>query len=126
MDKSEVIVVTGASAGLGRAIVLAFAKRKACIGIIARDPNRLQILQKEAASFGSKVLMLPLDVAHADKVEEAAELVENEFGPIDIWINNAMASVFSPAKEMTADEYKNTISMSPSWEASGLTEILIT
>lgn len=106
MEKPEVIMITGASAGLGRAIVQAFAKRKACMGIIARDRDRLETVRKEAEMLGGKALILPLDVANADQVEAAAEEVEKEFGPLDIWINNAMASVFSPAKEMTAGEYQ--------------------
>jgi len=106
MQKPEVVVITGASAGVGRATVHAFAKRKAHIGIIARDPARLLDVRKEAEALGGKVLILPLDVSNAEQVEKAAELVEKEFGPIDIWINNAMVSVFSPAKEMTAAEYK--------------------
>jgi len=106
VDKPEVVVITGASAGVGRATVKAFAKRKACIGLIARDQARLEIVRKEAEVLGSKVVILPLDVANADHIEKAADLVEKEFGPIDIWINNAMVSVLSPAKEMTAEEYK--------------------
>lgn len=106
MDKSEIVVITGASAGLGRATVMAFAKRKACIGIIARDQRRLEDVRKEVEALGGKALILPLDVANADHIEGAAEKVEKEFGPIDIWINNAMVSVFSPIKEMTAAEYK--------------------
>lgn len=106
MHKTEIVVITGGSAGLGRAIVQAFAKRKASIAIIARDRTRLETVRKEAEAFGSKVLIFPIDVANAGQIEEAAGLVEKELGPIDIWINNAMASVFSPAKEMTADEYK--------------------
>jgi short-subunit dehydrogenase len=104
--KPEVVVITGGSAGVGRATVQAFAKRKALIGIIARDRARLEVVRKEAENLGGKVLVLPLDVANAEQIEEAADLVEKELGPIDIWINNAMVSVFSPAKEMTAAEYK--------------------
>lgn len=103
---NEVVVITGASAGVGRATVQAFAKRKARIGIIARDRTRLETVRQEAESLGGKVFIFSADVAYADQVEAAAEAIETELGPIDIWINNAMVSVFSPAKEMTADEYK--------------------
>lgn len=102
----EVVVITGASAGIGRATVRAFAKRGAYIGLLARDQARLETASQEAEALGGKVFFLSVDVANADQIEKAAEAVENKFGPIDIWINNAMASVFSPAKEMTADEYK--------------------
>lgn len=105
-NKPQVVVITGASAGVGRATVKAFAKEKACMGLIARDRERLETTAKEARSLGAQVLILPLDVANAEQVEAAADLVEKEFGPIDVWINNAMVSVFSPAKEMTAAEYK--------------------
>src|SRR5438132_14137726 len=105
-DKPEVVVVTGASAGVGRATVRAFAKRGARIGLIARGKDGLEGALADVESLGGKALILPCDVANANEVEAAAGLVEEEFGPIDIWINNAMVSVFSPVKEMTADEYK--------------------
>lgn len=106
VNKREVIVITGASAGVGRATVQAFAQRKACIGLLARDAKRLVDVRLEAEALGSKILTFSVDVANSDQIEAAAEIVEKEFGPIDIWINNAMVSVFSPAKDMTAAEYK--------------------
>ena len=105
-SKSEVVVVTGASAGVGRATVRAFAKRGARIGLIARGKDGLEGTLADVESLGGRGLILPCDVANANEVEAAAALVEEEFGPIDIWVNNAMVSVFSPVKEMTADEYK--------------------
>src|ERR1700730_2553338 len=105
-SKSEVVVVTGASAGVGRATVRAFAKRGARIGLIARGKDGLEGALADVESLGGKALILPCDVANANEVEAAAGLVEDEVCPIDIWINNAMVSVFSPVKEMTADEYK--------------------
>ncbi|GCE06039.1 SDR family oxidoreductase [Dictyobacter aurantiacus] len=105
-QKAEVVVVTGASAGVGRAIVQAFARRGAHIGLLARGHEGLEGAKKDVERLGGKALVLPTDVANADQVEAAASKVEDTFGPIDVWINVAMASVFSPAKEMKPEEYK--------------------
>jgi NAD(P)-dependent dehydrogenase (short-subunit alcohol dehydrogenase family) len=102
----EVIVVTGASAGLGRAIVRAFAREGAHIGLLARGRDGLEGARRDVEDLGGKALVNSVDVADAEGVERAAEVVEQEFGPIDIWINNAMVSVFSPVKKMIAEEYK--------------------
>ncbi|RPH57572.1 SDR family NAD(P)-dependent oxidoreductase [bacterium] len=102
----QVVVVTGASAGVGRATVRAFAERGAHIGLIARGKDGLEAARCEVEELGGRALVLPLDVAEADKVELAAAEVEEKLGPIDVWINNAMASVFSPVREMTAEEFR--------------------
>jgi NAD(P)-dependent dehydrogenase (short-subunit alcohol dehydrogenase family) len=102
----EVVVVTGASAGLGRAIVRAFARQGAHIGLLARGHDGLEGARREVEELGGRALVVPTDVADAEAVESAAEAVEREFGPIDIWINNAMVSVFSPVKEMMPEEYR--------------------
>ena len=104
-EKPEVIVITGASAGVGRAAVQAFARRGAQLGLIARGPDGLEAARKEVDQLGGSALVFAIDVADAEKVEEAAARVEEAFGPIDIWVNNAMVSVFSPVKEMTAEEF---------------------
>jgi short-subunit dehydrogenase len=101
-----VLVITGASAGLGRAIANEFARRGAKIGLIARDEDALQQAQREVESYGGEAVVLPLDVSDEDAVEHAAARVETELGPIDIWINNAMVSVFSPIKETEAREFR--------------------
>jgi len=103
---TEVIVVTGASAGLGRAIVERFARDGASIALIARGRERLEQAGQTVIALGGQAMILPLDVADADAVEKAADTVEQTFGPIDVWINNAMVSVYSPIKEMTADEFR--------------------
>lgn len=106
MEQREVVVITGASAGVGRATAQAFARRKARIGLIARGREGLEAAKREVQSSGGEAIALPLDVADPDAVERAATKVEEAFGPIDIWINNAMLSVFSPVMEMQPDEYR--------------------
>lgn len=104
--KNEVVVITGASAGVGRAAVREFARHGASVGLIARGSDGLEGARREVEATGGKALVLPVDVADPVQVEAAAEQVENTLGPIDIWVNNAMASVFSPIKEMTPEEFK--------------------
>lgn len=100
------VVITGASAGVGRATVRKFARHGARIGLLARGIDGLKAAQREVQKYGSEALLIPTDVANAEQVEAAAERVETEFGKIDVWVNNAMASVFSPIKKMTADEFR--------------------
>lgn len=106
LRKSEVVVITGASAGVGRATARAFARRGAHIGLVARGAEGLEGARCDVEAAGGKALMLPTDVADTAQVEAAAEAVERAYGPIDIWINNAMVSVFSPIKEMTPEEFQ--------------------
>src|SRR5919109_5664812 len=106
MAKSRVVVITGASAGVGRATVQAFAREGARIGLIARGRAGLEGAKRDAEKLGARAIVLSLDVADAPAVENAAGRVESEFGPIDVWVNVAMTSVFSPIKEMTAEDFK--------------------
>lgn len=106
LGKPEVVVITGASAGVGRAVAQRFARDGAHIGLLARGVDGLEGARRDVEALGGKALVLPTDVADAEAVERAAEAVEREFGPIDIWINNAMVSVFSPVKEMKPEEYR--------------------
>jgi NAD(P)-dependent dehydrogenase (short-subunit alcohol dehydrogenase family) len=101
----RVVAITGASAGLGRATVRRFAREGDHIGLIARGQEGLEHARKEVESAGGRALALPTDVADAEQVEKAAESIEKEFGPIDVWVNNAMVTVFSPFLELTADEF---------------------
>jgi len=106
MKTQEVVVITGASAGVGRATARAFGRRKARVGLIARGRDGLEAAKQEIEELGGEALVLPLDVSDAEAVEQAAGEVERSLGPIDIWINNAMLSVFSPVMEMEADDYR--------------------
>jgi short-subunit dehydrogenase len=103
---SEVVVVTGASAGVGRAVVRRFAQARAQIGLLARGRDGLEGARREVEVAGGRALVLPVDVADATAVEQAARRVEAELGPIDVWVNNATTTVFSPIKEMTPDEFR--------------------
>jgi NAD(P)-dependent dehydrogenase (short-subunit alcohol dehydrogenase family) len=102
----QIVVVTGASAGVGRATVRAFARQGADIGLLARGADGLEAARREVEAEGGRALVLPTDVADAEQVEAAAERVERELGPVDVWVNNALVSVFSPVKELQADEVK--------------------
>jgi short-subunit dehydrogenase len=102
----EVVVITGASAGVGRATAREFARHGAHIGLLARGREGLEGARRDVESLGGKAVVLPTDVADAEAVEAAARRVEEEFGPIDIWVNDAMSSVFSPFEEITPEEYK--------------------
>lgn len=104
--KPKVVVVTGSSAGVGRATALAFARTGAAVALLARSEERLQTAVQEIEEAGGKALALPTDVADAAAVEAAAQRTEDELGPIDVWVNCAMVTVFSRVSEMTAGEYK--------------------
>jgi NAD(P)-dependent dehydrogenase (short-subunit alcohol dehydrogenase family) len=106
MGTSDVVVITGASAGVGRATAWAFAKRGARLGLLARGREGLEATRKDVHELGGQALVIPTDVADPEQVEAAAEQVEQEFGPVQIWVNNAMATVFSPVESITPEEFK--------------------
>ncbi len=105
-QKPRVVVITGASAGIGRAAAQAFAREGAKIGLIARGVGRLEATAREIERLGGTALVLPADVADAPAIEAAAAKVEEQLGPIDVWVNNAMASVFSAIQDTPAEEFR--------------------
>ncbi len=105
-DRQEVVVVTGAGAGLGRAVAREFARHGAALGLISRSPGRLEAVKSEIEALGARAVTMSVDVADAPQVERAAERVEAELGPIDIWVNGVMTTVFSPLHEMSPDEFR--------------------
>lgn len=106
LQQEEVVVVTGASAGVGRAVVRRFAQEGAHIGLIARGLDGLEGARNDVEALGGKAIICQTDVSDPRAVERAAEKVEDAFGPIDVWINNATTSVFSPIKQMEPEEFK--------------------
>lgn len=106
MVKGKVVVVTGASAGVGRATVRAFAKAGADVGLIARGTQGLENACREVQAGGCRAIAVPTDVADANQVEAAAEKIERELGPIDVWVNNAMTTIFSRFMDVQPDEYR--------------------
>jgi short-subunit dehydrogenase len=106
IEHPRVVVVTGASAGVGRATVRAFARRGASVGLLARGIEGLEAAAKDVEGLGGQALALSVDVADARAVAKGAAQVEETLGPIDVWVNNAMTSVFSPIVEMTPEEIR--------------------
>jgi NAD(P)-dependent dehydrogenase (short-subunit alcohol dehydrogenase family) len=103
---TRVVVITGASAGVGRAAARAFADRGAAVALLARGEQGLGAAARELESRGGISIVVPTDVADPDAVESAADRVERDLGPIDVWVNNAMVSVFAPFKDISADDYR--------------------
>jgi NAD(P)-dependent dehydrogenase (short-subunit alcohol dehydrogenase family) len=101
-----VVVVTGASAGVGRALARKLGERGASVGLLGRDRDRLAAAAREVEELGGRAHAVPVDVADAHAVDDAAAAIEANLGPIDVWVNNASVTVYSPVAEMTADEYR--------------------
>jgi NAD(P)-dependent dehydrogenase (short-subunit alcohol dehydrogenase family) len=106
--REKVVVVTGASSGVGRATVRELARRGARLGLIARGVDGLAGARADVEAAGSRALAVPTDIADATQVEAAAELIERELGTIDVWVNDAMTSVFAPFWQIEAEEYRRT------------------
>jgi NAD(P)-dependent dehydrogenase (short-subunit alcohol dehydrogenase family) len=109
---NEVVVITGASGGVGRAVAREYAARGARVALLARGEAGLAAARDDLLSAGGQPLAVPTDVADFEAVESAADLVERELGPIDVWVNNAFTSVFSPFDQITAEEFKRVTEVS--------------
>jgi NAD(P)-dependent dehydrogenase (short-subunit alcohol dehydrogenase family) len=105
-EAPQTVVVTGASAGVGRAVAIEFAREGARIGLIARDADALDGVRRDVEAAGGSALVLPLDVADAGAVFEAADRVERAFGPIDVWVNNAMVTVVGRAVDTPPEDFR--------------------
>lgn len=105
-NRRHVVVVTGASSGVGRAVARAFGQRGAYVGLIARNEEALRAAANEIRAAGGEPLICPTDVADPEAVERAAAAVEEHWGQIDTWINCAMVTVFAPVVETTAEEFR--------------------
>lgn len=100
------VVVTGSGAGIGRATALEFGRKGLSVGLISRDETRLESVKNEIEALGAQAHWVSADVADAAQIENAAEELERVLGNVDIWVNNAMATVFSPFLEISPEEYK--------------------
>ncbi|MBW4035759.1 MAG: SDR family oxidoreductase, partial [Proteobacteria bacterium] len=103
---SKVVVITGAGAGVGRATAQQFAHAGCDIGLIGRDRDRLETAAAELRTLGVRACIAPADMADAEAVDHAADTIEAALGPIDIWVNNAMATIFAPVSDITPAEFK--------------------
>ena len=103
---TKIVVITGAGAGVGRACVTEFARHGCDVALLSRDPDRLNAAAADARKYGVRALPIPTDVADAAAVEAAAARTEEELGPIDVWVNVAMATVFAPVHDLTPEEFQ--------------------
>jgi NAD(P)-dependent dehydrogenase (short-subunit alcohol dehydrogenase family) len=106
MADNRVVVVTGATSGVGRATVRELAERGDAVGMLARSEDALEVAAKEVDAAGGTALAVPTDVAQADQVEDAAARIEQELGPIDVWVNDAMTSVFAPLWDISPEDFR--------------------
>ncbi|WIV54270.1 SDR family oxidoreductase [Amycolatopsis nalaikhensis] len=112
MADQQVVVVTGASGGIGRAVARAFGARQARVALVARGERGLKAAADEVRAAGGTALVLPTDVADAAQVDAAAERAEREVGPIDVWVNVAFTSVFARFDDIRPDEFRRVTEVS--------------
>lgn len=105
-NRAHVVVVSGASAGIGRAAAEAFGRQGARVALIARDAERLEQAKSAVEFAGGEALAIAQDVTDAEGIDQAADRIEAHFGPIDVWVNSAMATVYGPFISMTPDEFR--------------------
>jgi short-subunit dehydrogenase len=120
IDGGQVVVITGASGGVGRATARLFARRGARLALLARGRDGLEGAQRDVEARGATALVIPTDVSRFEQVEAAAQQVERELGPIDVWINNAMVSMYSPFLEMSPEEFRHIVDVTFLGSAHGL------
>lgn len=118
-QRTETVVVTGGTAGVGRATVREFARNGANLAILARGEDRLQAAKKEVEEFGRKALAISVDVSDAEAVEKAADQIERELGQIDIWVNNAFAGIFARFLDVTPEEYERVTAVTYLGQVNG-------
>jgi NAD(P)-dependent dehydrogenase (short-subunit alcohol dehydrogenase family) len=109
---NQVVVVTGASGGIGRAVARAFGARQARVALLARGKEGLEAAAEDVTRSGGTALAIPTDVADFDQVDAAATRVERELGPIDVWVNVAFTSVFAPFAQIEPDEFRRVTDVS--------------
>lgn len=109
IDRDTVVVITGASGGVGRATARLFGDRGCKVVLLARGHEGIDAAKREVENRGGKALALPTDVSKFDQVQAAAEATDRHFGPVDLWINDAMVSMYSPFMKMTADEFRHIV-----------------
>jgi len=109
MPGRSIAVITGASAGVGRATARAFADEGFDVALLARGSAGLEAAEKEVTAAGVRALAIPTDVSKYEEVEAAAERIESELGPIDVWVNDAMTTAFAPIWELDPDDFKRAV-----------------
>ena len=109
MPGRSIAVITGASAGVGRATARAFADEGFDVALLARGSAGLEAAEKEVTAAGVRALAIPTDVSKYEEVEAAAERIESELGPIDVWVNDAMTTAFAPVWELDPDDFKRAV-----------------
>jgi short-subunit dehydrogenase len=118
--RERVIVITGASAGVGRAIAVEFAKQGARLGLIARGEEKLDSTLEEVTALGAMASMYTADVSQENELEAAAKKIEEELGPIDIWINNAMVTVLGKVQDLSSEEIKRVTDVNYHGSVNGI------
>jgi NAD(P)-dependent dehydrogenase (short-subunit alcohol dehydrogenase family) len=115
----ETVVITGGTAGIGRATAREFARHGCNVAVLARGKDGLQATRREIEELGGKALAIPTDVADWQAVEAAADQIERELGPIDIWVNNAFAGIFSRFMDVTPEEYERVTAVTYLGQVNG-------
>jgi NAD(P)-dependent dehydrogenase (short-subunit alcohol dehydrogenase family) len=118
-DRPETVVITGGTAGIGRATAREFARRGCNVAVLARGEDRLEATGREIEELGGKPLALQADVADWQAVEAAADRIERELGPIDVWVNNAFAGIFSRFMDVTPEEYERVTAVTYLGQVNG-------